>query len=136
MLLVKGSVIGSQSEEVLLTGASDGTVNLWSLGEEDHGRVHLIRKLEDGREEPEAILAIAQDEGLLYSGRAGGELNVWHLDTKQLVRILRPFDCDILSLSIGNGLVFTAAENGEIKVISLPIGTSVSTDPGNARNSV
>lgn len=107
----------SQHEEVLLTGAGDGVVNLWTLDSRDHGRLHLIGKLDDGRDEPEAILTIAQDDALLYIGRAGGELNVWHLDTKQLVRTLKPFDCDILSLSIGNDLVFITAENGEIQVI-------------------
>ena len=116
MLLARGSSIGVQEEEVLVTGGGDGAIVLWALNETKPGSLGFISRLHNGRDEPESVLAMSLDEGLLYSGRAGGELNVWHLDTRQLVRTMKPFRCDILSLSIGRGIVFVSAENGEVKV--------------------
>lgn len=116
MVLVKGSNVGFPDQEILISGGGDGIIQLWSLDSEDDGRIHNIGKLDDGKEEAESILALAIEDTLLYSGRAGGEVDVWSLDTKQLVRAVKAFKSDVLSLSVGCGSLFVASESGAIKV--------------------
>lgn len=116
MLLAKGITSGFQREETLITGGGDGVIKLWKLDEEDSGCVHEIGQLEDGRDEGQSVLTIAIDGTFLYSGRAKGEINVWDLETKQLVRIIKAHADDIWTMTVGRGLLFSAAVDGVAKV--------------------
>jgi len=116
MLLAKGATSGLQREETLITGGGDGVIKLWRLDEEDSGCVHEVGQLEDGRDEGQSVLTIAIDGTFLYSGRVDGEINVWDLETKQLVRIIKAHEDDILTMAVGRGLLFSAAVDGVTKV--------------------
>jgi len=113
MLLVKGITSGLQREETLVTGGGDGVIKLWRL---DEGDLHEIGQLEDGRDEGQSVLAIAIDGTFLYSGRADGEINVWDLETRQLVRMIKAHEDDVLTMTVGRGLLFSAAVDGVAKV--------------------
>lgn len=102
-------------EEVLITGGGDGVVNMWHLDEKDEGRLHKLGTLEDGRDEGESVLSIVVDGSFLYAGRVDGEINVWDLETKQLVRILKAHQEDVLNITIGDGILFSAAVDGIVK---------------------
>lgn len=116
MLLAKGQQAVLQSDEVLISGGGDGVIKLWGLDVEDAGRIYELGDLEDGRAGGESVLTIALDGTFLYSGRVDGEINVWDLETRQLVRTLKVHDHDILTLSVGYGIVFAAAVDGTVTV--------------------
>ncbi|KAF1953052.1 glutathione degradosome [Byssothecium circinans] len=114
MLLGKGILPEAPSEEVLVSGGGDGRIVLWRIDAVNGGALSNIYTLEDGREEGESILSIARDGSFLYSGRFDGEVNVWDLETRQLVRSLKADTGDVLTLSLGGGHLFAGGISGQV----------------------
>lgn len=104
MLLATSSIPESAGSEVLITGGGDGVVKLWRLDANNGGAPEELYKLDDGREEGHSILTIAVDGTFVYSGRSGGEIDVWDLETRQLVRNIKAHRDDVLTLCIGGRL--------------------------------
>lgn len=119
MLLGKAILPEAPDDEVLVSGGGDGRINIWRIDADKNGAISEVCTLEDGREEGESILSLARDGSFLYSGRFGGEVNVWDLETRQLVRSLKANTGDVLSLSIGGGLLFAGGVTGVVQVCRL-----------------
>jgi di- and tripeptidase len=116
MMLAKGVVPDAPGDQVLISAGGDGAINLWTMDANRGGAIDLLFTLDDGREEGQSILSIALDATFLYSGRTGGEVNVWDLETRQLVRSLKAHRDDVLSICIGGGYMFSAAVTGYVRV--------------------
>ena len=101
------------SDEILISGGGDGVIKLWTLNPDDGALLADPISLENG---DDSILTIALDGTLLYSGRLEGEINVWDLDTRQLIRKLSACKDDILTLAVGHDLLFSAGAAGFAKV--------------------
>ena len=99
--------------ETLISGGGDGTIKLWSIDSKSNGALANPVSLENG---DDSILALALEGTILYSGRLGGEINVWDLDTRQLIQRVKLDDADILTLSVGHGLIFSGGANGIARV--------------------
>lgn len=117
MLLGQGILPESPSEEVLVSGGGDGRIVMWSIDGSGGGAISSLYTLEDGREEGESILSLARDGSFLYSGRFEGEVNVWDLETRQLVRSLKAATGDVLTLTLGGGHLFAGGVEGLVQVI-------------------
>ena len=122
MLMAKGPTVEvDDDEEVLISGAGDGTIKLWSLGhaegDEHPGGIEEIMTL--GSDDAESILSLALDGSFLYAGKLDGIVELWDLDTAQRLRVIKAHDCDIMSLQMGWGYLWTAATNGWASVGSL-----------------
>lgn len=113
MLLAQELPSERQGRETLISGGGDGTIKLWSLDHEAQGAISEPTSLENG---DDSVLALALDGTLLYSGRLEGDVNVWDLDTHQLIRSIKVQDADILTLAVGHGLIFCGTSDGEAKV--------------------
>ena len=113
MILAKGLNSGRSGEETLISGGGDGTIKLWSLDEGSEGVVRNPVILENG---DNSILAMVLDGTLLYSGRLDGNINVWDLDTHQMIRRVEAHTADVLTLTVGRGLLFSGSANGFAKV--------------------
>lgn len=113
MLLARGLASEHQDRETLISGGGDGIIKLWSLDHSAQGAISEPMSLDNG---DNSILALALDGTLLYSGRLEGDVNVWDLDTHQLIRSIKAQDADILTLAVGHGLIFCGTSNGEAKV--------------------
>ncbi|KAG2417628.1 hypothetical protein HFD88_008847 [Aspergillus terreus] len=112
MLLVRGLVESAPSEEVLLTGAGDGVVKLWRLAQDPHNAVpSQIAKLQNG----DPVLSLAVDGSFLYCGLAGGALNIWNLDSHQLVKRITRHTGDLWAVDIINGVAVCGDSNGIVK---------------------
>lgn len=116
MMLARGILPDSPDQEALISAGGDGAINIWRLEEKNGGGIELLFKLDDGREEGQSILSMALDGSFLYSGRSGGEVNVWDLETRQIVRSIKAHREDVLSICIGGGYLFTAAVTGYVRV--------------------
>ena len=114
MLLAKG-VPEASGQEVLVSAGGDGVVKIWKLDAENGGEPSELYSLDDGREEGHSILSVAIDGTFLYTGRTGGEIDVWDLETKQLVRNLKAHRDDVLTICVGGGFMLSGAVTGFIR---------------------
>ncbi|KAK1816710.1 hypothetical protein LTR12_008856 [Friedmanniomyces endolithicus] len=115
MQLIEDGVPESAGNEVLITGGGDGVVKLWKLDAKRGGAVEELYSLDDGREEGHSILSIAVDGTFIYSGRSGGEVDVWDTETRQLMRNLKAHRDDVLTICVGGGFMFSAAVTGYVR---------------------
>ncbi|KAF2194159.1 glutathione degradosome [Zopfia rhizophila CBS 207.26] len=115
MLLGTGILSNEPSEEILVSGGGDGLIRLWRKDAKRGGAITELYTLEDGREEGESVLSLAREGSFLYSGRLDGEVNVWDLETRQLVRSLKAATGDVLALSLGGGLLFASGITGLVQ---------------------
>lgn len=86
----------------LFSGGGDGAINVWSLG-----RPTLVASLVD--ESGLAVECLAQRDSLLLAGRSGGGIDVWELETGQLLRRIRAHRHDVLALAIAGDRLFSCA---------------------------
>lgn len=113
MLLVKGLIESAPSEEALLTGAGDGVVKLWRLGQEAGAVPTQVAKLQNG----DPVLSIAVEGSLLYCGLAGGALNIWNLDSHQLVKRIARHTGDLWAVHVIQGVAICGDSTGTVKVL-------------------
>lgn len=112
MLLASG-LSDDADVETLISGGGDGTIKLWSLESHAHDGPKKPVSLENG---DDSILALALDGTVLYAGRLEGAIDIWDLDTRQLIRTVKAHTADTLTLGVGHGLIFSGAANGLAKV--------------------
>lgn len=113
MLLDKEAHGQDVNKETLMSGGGDGVINLWTLDRKSGRLLGLPTSLDNG---DESVLALALDGTLLYSGRLEGDVNVWDLDTHQLIRTVKAHTTDVLTLTVGHGHIFTGSAKGFAKV--------------------
>lgn len=113
MALVRGLVESAPSEEVLLTGSGDGSVKLWRLHLEKNASPSLWFELDNGED---AVLSIAIEGSLLHCGLAGGTLNIWNLDSQQLVKQITEPRGDLWALGVLGGAAIAGDAEGVVKV--------------------
>ena len=116
MLLGSGIIPEAPSEEILVSGGGDGRILLWRIDPAQRGAITSLYTLEDGREEGESILSLAREGSFLYSGRFDGEVNVWDLETRQLVRSLKATTGDVHTLTLGAGVLYAGGKTGVMQV--------------------
>lgn len=121
MLLGRRILPEAPSEEVLVSGGGDGRIILWRIDTGQRGAISSIYTLEDGREEGESILSLAREGSFLYSGRFDGEVNVWDLETRQLVRSLKANIGDVHTLTLGAGVLYAGGKSGSVQVSMMRI---------------
>ncbi|KKA17050.1 WD repeat protein [Rasamsonia emersonii CBS 393.64] len=112
MILVRGLVESSPSEEVLVTGSGDGSVKLWRLGMGMNGAPVQWAKLDNGSD---AVLSLAVEGPLLYCGLEGGALNIWNLETHQLVKQITEHKGDLWAIDIVKGIAISGDSHGVVK---------------------
>lgn len=114
--LVRGLIESAPTEEVLLSGAGDGVVKLWRLGQDANTTPTQMAKLQNG----DPVLSIAVDGSFLYCGLAGGALNIWNLDSHQLVKRITRHTGDLWAVDIIRGIAVCGDSNGIVKVCYFP----------------
>lgn len=63
----------------------------------------------------DGVLTLTHIESLLYTGCVSGTINLWDLDTSQLIRSVRAHQADVLSLSGVGGFAFSGSAKGFLK---------------------
>lgn len=122
MLVAKGpTVLVDPDEEVLISGGGDGTIKLWRLSDDgpDHddgvlGDIEEIMTL--GEDDSESVKSIAIDGSFLYAGKLRGVIELWDLDTKQKLRVIKAHDGNVNTLRMSFGLLWSGATGGSASV--------------------
>jgi len=81
-------------------------VKVWSL---DLKPLQTLSATDDG------VLTMTHIESLLYTGCISGTVNLWDLDTLQLIRSVKAHQTDVLSLSGVGGFAFSGSASGYLK---------------------
>lgn len=120
MLVAKGpTVLVDPEEEVLVSGGGDGTIKLWRLsgdleeyddGETTDGSIQEIMVL--GEDDAESVMSLAIDGSFLYAGKLHGVIELWDLDTKQKLRVIKSHIGDVTTVQMSWGLLWSAASRG------------------------
>lgn len=90
----------------MIIGGGDGAVKIWSL---DCKLIHTLSSGDDG------ILTMIHVESLLYTGSISGTINLWDLDTLQMIRSVKAHEADVLSLAGIGGFAFSGSARGYLK---------------------
>jgi di- and tripeptidase len=104
-------------EDILISGGGDGTIKLWALDEAEDSKIAIaqIACLENG---DYSVVSMVLDGTLLYAGLLEGDINVWDLETRQLVRNVKAHSEDVLTLAVAGEFLLSGAASGTVKVRS------------------
>lgn len=99
--------------ESIITGGGDGISKVWQFSksfETNKVSIELINNMMDNED---SILSQAVEYPFLYCGLTEGVINIWDLNTSQLVsQLFTPDSTDITSISVCNDYVFAINEGG------------------------
>lgn len=112
MRLVRG-LVETSGGEVLLTGSGDGSVKIWELG---HGPGVAPTELFTLQNRDESVLSISVDGTFLYCGLSGGAINVWNLESRQIIKTISSHTGDVWAIDIIKGLILSGDSDGVVKV--------------------
>ncbi|KAK3315974.1 hypothetical protein B0H66DRAFT_560053 [Apodospora peruviana] len=118
MKIAKGpTVLVDSDEEVLISGGGDGTIKLWKLTDDgpeydDGVRGDIEELMVLGEDDSEAVMSLAIDGSFLYAGKLRGIIELWDLDTKQKLRVIKAHDGNVNTLGMSFGLLWSAATGG------------------------
>lgn len=130
MMIAKGpTVLVDPDEEVLVTGGGEGWIKLWRIKKDkkydgmeeweawDHREIMCL-----GEQDAQSVFHIAIDGSFLYAGKKRGVIELWDLDTKQKLRVIKDHRGendkfgDIMSLQMAWGHLWSAATTGTAAV--------------------
>nr|AJD23181.1 peptidase family M20/M25/M40 protein [Onygena corvina] len=111
MRLIKG-LIECNGREVLLTGSGDGTVKLWELGHDPGVAPKEIFTLQN---KDESVLSITNDGPFLYCGLSGGAINIWNLESRQIIKTIPNHTGDVWAIDIVKGYILSGDSDGIVK---------------------
>ncbi|KAI8977252.1 WD40-repeat-containing domain protein [Mycotypha africana] len=100
--------------EVLISGSGDGDVKIWSIKESG---IELIHTLSGNPDKGILCLALSED-GYLFCGVQGGDIQIWDLETFQMIRSVMAHNDDVLAVSIKSPGFVSASADGTIKIWS------------------
>ncbi|KAI8330555.1 hypothetical protein BD560DRAFT_416277 [Blakeslea trispora] len=100
--------------QVLISGSGDGNVKIWLI---QQGGIVLLHTLEGNPDKGILCLALSED-GYLFCGVQGGDVQIWDLETYQMIRSVMAHTDDVLAVIVrGSGFV-SASADGSIKLWS------------------
>jgi di- and tripeptidase len=111
MALCKG--FAHERGETLISAGGDGTVKLWKLNVGPQRRIEELHSLHNG---DNPVLTMALNNTILYVGQSEGRINVWDLETRQILQSFAAYRADVMTLSIAHGVVFTGGADGIAKI--------------------
>ncbi|KAI1814262.1 WD domain-containing protein [Poronia punctata] len=119
-MLIANGISGSTSPEddVLVSGGGDGTIKAWKLGGKEIGPDGYETGIEEimvlGEDDANSVMSMAVDGSFLYSGKLDGVIELWDLDTKQKLRVIKAHTGDVMSIQMGWGYLWSAARSGTV----------------------
>jgi di- and tripeptidase len=118
MLMVHGvSRVMDSDEDFLISGGGDGTIKIWKLFHDQNQAIKEVATL--GEDDAESVLSLAIDGSFLYSSKLEGVIELWDLDTKQKLRVIKAHKADVTTLQMGWGFLWSAGSTGFARVCSL-----------------
>ncbi|KAK8097559.1 WD repeat domain-containing protein [Apiospora kogelbergensis] len=117
MLMARGvTAYVEPDHDVLLSGGGDGTIKVWQLGGNEVGPDGTLNGLREimslGEDNAESVMSLSIDGSFLYSGKLSGIVELWDLDTKQKLRVIKAHKGDVMAMQMGWGYLWSAGSTG------------------------
>lgn len=113
MLLVQAVHQHDIGNELLVTGGGDGTVKTWSLDKLESTGLVVNHKFKNAST---SVLSLTHNGTFLYAGLADGRVQVYNLDSQQLVQKINILSEEVTTLQVVGGVAFCGTSNGLLKV--------------------
>lgn len=102
------------SREVLVSGAGDGAIKVWSLESLDAGGTpEPVHKF---KHSSTTVFSLATNDALLYAGLGNGAVHVYNLDSAQLVQKVNIGSDCVGTIQVMGGVAFCGTNGGILKV--------------------
>lgn len=127
MIIARGpTVLVDSDEEVLISGGGDGSIKLWQIKQDDKydgleewdawEKREIMCLRGDDDDFGESVFSLAIDGSFLYSGKKKGVIELWDLDTKQKLRVIKGHRGDVMALQLSWGYLLSGATTGSAAV--------------------
>ncbi|GAA5805297.1 hypothetical protein HPULCUR_010812 [Helicostylum pulchrum] len=114
--------------EVIITGSGDGNIKIWSIQNKSVRHYQTLT----GGDPDRGILSLAiSEDGYLFCGVQGGHVQIWDLETYQLIRSVIAHSDDVLSVMAKDSGFISASADGLIKFWNEGFDFSESVDDHN-----
>jgi di- and tripeptidase len=113
MLLAQSLNHHDAEKEILVTGGGDGTIKMWSLNDLDTAGLVIIHKFKNASA---SVLSLAHNGAFVYAGLANGRVQVYSLDSRQLVQKINIGPDEVTTLQVMDGVAFCGTSNGLLQV--------------------
>ncbi|KAI0394901.1 WD domain-containing protein [Xylariaceae sp. FL0594] len=119
MLITNAAIANTSPEDdILISGGGDGTIKAWKLGGKEIGPDGYETGIEEimvlGEDDANSVMSISVDGSFLYSGKLDGVIELWDLDTRQKLRVIKAHSGDVMTLQMGWGYLWSAARSGTV----------------------
>ncbi|CAO3656823.1 unnamed protein product [Mucor hiemalis] len=112
--LLHAKDVPNMEGEVLISGSGDGDVKIWSIQPEGISLVHVLKGNPD-----KGVLSLAlSEDGYLFCGVQGGDVQIWDLETHQMIRSVMAHTDDVLAVALKGAGFVSASADGSIKIWS------------------
>lgn len=129
MIIARGpTVLVDSDEEVLISGGGDGSIKLWQIKQDEKydgyeewdawEKREIMCLRGDDDDFGESVFSLAIDGSFLYSGKKKGVIELWDLDTKQKLRVIKGHRGDVMALQLSWGYLLSGATTGSAAVSS------------------
>lgn len=99
--------------ESIITGSGDGISKIWNVVKYNKSGKVTITLEDEEMDNDDAVISQAIEFPFLYCGLSDGLINIWDLNTRQLVSTLKTPDAsDITSISVYEDYIFAINEEG------------------------
>lgn len=127
MIIARGpTVLVDSDEEVLISGGGDGSIKLWQIKQDEKydgyeewdawEKREIMCLRGDDDDFGESVFSLAIDGSFLYSGKKKGVIELWDLDTKQKLRVIKGHRGDVMALQLSWGYLLSGATTGSAAV--------------------
>ncbi|KAI8086176.1 uncharacterized protein BX664DRAFT_335096 [Halteromyces radiatus] len=110
--LLHSTNIPNVDGEVIISGSGDGDVKIWPI---QHGELKHLRTLRGNSDKGVLSLALS-DDGYLFCGVQEGDVQIWDLETYQMIRSVMAHSDDVLAVSLQGNNLISASADGTIKI--------------------
>ncbi|KAI0973370.1 hypothetical protein F4678DRAFT_25378 [Xylaria arbuscula] len=119
MLITNGATEYTNPEDdILVSGGGDGTIKAWKLGGKDIGPDGFETGIQEimvlGEDDANSVMSMSVDGSFLYSGKLDGVIELWDLDTRQKLRVIKAHEGDVMSIQMSWGYLWSAARSGTV----------------------
>lgn len=113
MTVFRASFVGSDEEEVLITGGGDGAIKVWGLA---HLWSEGLVQIHKFKTPAHSVLSLAHSGPFLYAGLSDGGIYIYNLSSQQLVQRLAVPYGDLNSIRVLGGVALCGTSRGWVKV--------------------